>query len=115
MWVSRLTSGDARWVRSPRPVSVTAWTVSPAARSIGTTNLFHDQAPPHAPCTITKVATAALQIEIKQSLPYPPVARVARILLLSNEASTPSFSELHSPQPSTPLAGRSIYPHCALR
>src|SRR5919206_1098682 len=59
MWVSRLTSGDARWVRSPRPVSVTAWTVCPASRSMGTTNLFQDQAPPHAPWTITNVAIAS--------------------------------------------------------
>src|SRR5437588_8261218 len=58
MCVSRSTSGEARCARSPKPVSVIAYTSWPRRRSSGTTMRFQDHAPPHAPCTITNVAIA---------------------------------------------------------
>src|SRR4051794_32389001 len=60
MWVSRVTSGEDRWVRSPRPVRVTGKTVWPALRRSGTTFLFQAQEPPQAPGTITNVAMGFL-------------------------------------------------------
>src|SRR5215470_18528246 len=56
-WVVRPTCGLVRWTRSPTPVRLGVKTSCPAARS-GPRTLRKPCAPPHAPCTRTKIATS---------------------------------------------------------
>src|ERR1700733_4103220 len=55
--VVRLTCGDARWTRSPIPVSDGVNTSCPASRS-GPRTYLNPYDPPHAPCTRTNVVIA---------------------------------------------------------
>src|ERR1700735_736874 len=55
--VVRLTGGDARWTRSPIPVSDGVNTSCPASRS-GPRTYLNPYDPPHAPCTRTNVVIA---------------------------------------------------------
>src|SRR5439155_8244334 len=56
-WVVRFTCGLVRCARSPMPVRLGVKTSCPAARS-GPRTLRKPCAPPHAPCTRTKIATS---------------------------------------------------------
>ena len=76
MCVRSVMSGRRRCARSPSPVSVTACTSWPAARS-GPSTRRQIQAPPQAPCTSTNGFICALQFGVARQ---PVVQRRARHL-----------------------------------